>query len=270
MPVFEQLLPHVPGFVLVFSRLAGLFLFAPVLSGSIVPRQVKLLLTLTLAFVLYPTLDHPGVVPAGLSLADLPAMMATEVLIGLSIGIVATIPLTTVQLAGKLIGQQMGLAVGELFNPAIEIAADNIGQLLYYLAVTAFLMAGGLDITYRALADTFDAVALGGFASANVPLDLLTGVVQSGFEVALRIAMPVMAIIFLENVIVGFIMKTVPALNILSFGFPVRIMAGLFILTSALVAVAQVISLDIEHTLVVIEDWAGHLGPSGEEGGVDG
>ncbi len=267
MPVFEQFLEHIPGFVLVFTRLAGLLMFSPVLSGAIIPKSIKILLTLTLTCVLYPTLDHPSVVPAGLSLAELPVMMATEALIGMSIGIIATIPLTTVQLAGKLMGQQMGLAVGELFNPTIEIAADNIGQLLYFMAISGFLMIGGLDITYRALADTFDAVALGGFASTSVPLDLLVGIVQSGFGVAMRIAMPILAIIFLENVIVGFIMKTVPALNILSFGFPIRIMVGLFILLSCLVVVSQVISVDLESTLVIIEDWAHMLGSRGEEGG---
>ena len=263
------MLPHVPGFVLVFSRLAGLFLFAPLLSGSIVPRHVKVLLTLTFAFVLYPTLDHARVVPAGLSLADLPAMMATETLIGLSIGIVATVPLSTVQLAGKLMGQQMGLSVGEVFNPTVEIAADNIGQLTYYIALAAFLLAGGLEIMYRALAETFDAVALGGFSATDVPLDVMVGVVHSGFAVALRIAMPVLAVIFLENVIVGFIMKTVPALNILSFGFPVRILAGLFILLSALGAISQVIGADMASILVIIEDWAWTLG-RGEGGVVDG
>ena len=264
----EPLLTHVPGFVLVFSRLAGLFIFAPVVSGTIIPKSVKILLTLTLAFVVYPTLDHARVVPIGLSLGDLPAMMATEVLVGLSIGIVATIPLTTVQLAGKLIGQQMGLAVGELFNPTIEIAADNVGQLLYYVALGTFLMAGGMDVMYRALVSTFDTVALGGLSSDAVPLDLLVGVVQSGFAVAIRIAMPVLAIIFLENVVVGFIMKTVPALNILSFGFPVRILVGVFILLSSLVVIGQVIGEDVAANLVILEDWAYSL--TGKGGGVDG
>lgn len=263
------MLAHVPGFVLVFSRLAGLFLFAPVISGAIVPRRVKILLTLAFAFVLYPTLDHATVVPAGISLADLPLMMATETLIGLSIGIVATVPLTTVQLAGKLMGQQMGLAVGELFNPSVDIAADNIGQLVYYIALTAFLMAGGMDIMYRALADTFDAVALGGFAFSQAPLDIMVGVVHAGFSVALRISMPVLAVIFLENVVVGFIMKTVPALNILSFGFPVRILAGLFILLLSIGAIAQVIGADMESTLVIIEDWANAI-TSGQGGAGDG
>ena len=270
MLVFDSMLSHVPGFVLVFSRLAGLFLFAPVLSGSILPRRVKILLTVALSFVLYPTLDHGRVVPAGLSLADLGPMMATETLIGLSIGIVATVPLTTVQLAGKLMGQQMGLAGGELFNPALDIAADNIGQVLYYVAIAAFLAMGGLDVMYRALAETFDAVALGAFSSQQVPLDVLVGVVHSGFGVAIRISMPVLAIIYLENVIVGFIMKTVPALNILSFGFPLRILVGVFVLLASIGVIAQIIGADMERTLVIIEDWAHVLGRTGAGGAIDG
>jgi flagellar biosynthesis protein FliR len=186
-------------------------------------------------------------------------MMATELAIGAVIGIVAAIPLMTAQMAGLVMGQQMGLGLASVFNPSIEIEGDNIGQMLFFVAISGFLMAGGLEVLFGALVSTFARVPLGGFVFTEAPLELLVGVLTSGFEIALRVAMPVLVILFMENLAMGFIMKTVPSLNIMTFGFPIKIIGGLIIVIASLVVMIEVLMSQIVIDLELIQEWAWSL-----------
>lgn len=259
MPVYDAILPHLPGFLLALSRITGLFIFTPLISGGMVPRRVMALLALALTIVVYPTIDHPSTIPARLDLMALGPLAFSELLIGASIGIVASIPLITAQLAGLIMGQQMGLGLASVFNPTIEIEGDNIGQMLFFIAISGFLIAGGLEIIFDTLVGTFARTPIGGFALADAPLELLVAVVSSGFEVALRVALPVLVILFMENVAMGFIMKTLPSLNIMTFGFPIRILGGLAIVIGSLTFMMEAIMGAMEGDLLLLQEWAQHL-----------
>lgn len=256
MPSFDAILPHLPGFVLALTRITGLFLFLPMLSGAMVPRKVIALFALALAAVVYPTISHASTVPARMDIFALAPMMVSELAIGAVIGIVAAIPLMTAQMAGLIMGQQMGLGLASVFNPSIEIEGDNIGQMLFYVAISGFLIAGGLEVLFGALISTFARVPLGEFVFTEAPLALMVGVLKSGFEVSLRVAMPVLVILFMENLAMGFIMKTVPSLNIMTFGFPIKIIGGLIIVIASLVVMIEVLMAQLAIDMDLIQEWA--------------
>ncbi|MBL0922472.1 MAG: flagellar biosynthetic protein FliR [Phycisphaerales bacterium] len=254
--VYDAILPHVPVFALVLARIGGMFIFAPALGSPAIPVQVKAMLVIAMSLAVYPTIDLHAEVPMTLDLASLAPAMAVESLIGLSIGMIASLPLVSVQMGGLLMGQQMGLGLGSIYNPAIDSEADVAGQVLFYLALGIFLMSGGLEAMHRAMVATFAAVPIGGFGADDVPLDLVAGMLASGFELAVRIAAPVLCIIFVETVATGLIMKTAPQINILSFGFPIRILLGLAALYASLAAVHEVISEDVEGSIRAMLEWA--------------
>ncbi len=248
---------HLPGFVLVLSRLTGLFLFAPLLSSPTLPRQVRALLAIGFAAAVYPTIVAAGSVPARLDLFDLAPMMASELLIGLSIGVLASIPLFTAQLSGIIMGQQMGLGLASVYNPAIDFEGDTLGQILFFVALASYLVAGGLEAVFGALLSTFQTIPFGGFGAEDTPLDLLVAITSSGFSLALRLALPVLLILMLESVAVGFIMKTVPGLNIMNIGFPIRILLGMFMVVSSIVITFEVLMSEIWTDLEKVKSWAG-------------
>ena len=64
------------------------------------------------------------------------------------------------------------------------------------MALGAFLALGGLEIVFASLMATFTLVPAGSFAFGEAPLDVLIGLLQSGFDLALRVSMPVLAIIW--------------------------------------------------------------------------
>ncbi|MBL0927097.1 MAG: flagellar biosynthetic protein FliR [Phycisphaerales bacterium] len=256
MALSEAVLPHVPVFCVVLARMTGLFVFAPLLSSAAVPRRIKALLAVALALAVYPTIDHAAAAALPLDLYVLGPLMASELLIGVTIGLVAALPMMSVQLGGLIMGQQMGIGLAGIYNPVMEIDGEQIGQLLFYVMLLSFLAVGGLELMYGAVVHTFAAVPPGGFSVTRAPLDLLVGVIASGFVLALRMAMPLLAIIFLENIAIGFLGRTLPQLNIMSMGFPLRILIGMFVVTASVTAFGHAMGGELERAIGVIERWA--------------
>lgn len=247
---------HVPGFALVLARLSGIFLFAPLISSPALPRLVRALLLMGLAFAVYPTVSSVTRTPPDVGLFGLIPLFATELLIGLSIGVLASIPLFTAQLSGIIMGQQMGLGLASVYNPAADFEGDTLGQVLFFVALASYLVAGGLDAVFSALLATFQSIPFGGFSAESTPLDLLVSITSSGFALSLRLALPVLLILMLESVAVGFIMKTVPGLNVMNIGFPVRILLGMFMLLSSIVILLEVLMGEIGVDLDRLRQWA--------------
>jgi flagellar biosynthetic protein FliR len=259
--LFDAVAPHVVPVVIVFSRLTGLFILAPILGGSSVPARVKVLLAVALTLIVYPTVPiDPATLPMTPDLAALAPLMASELLVGLSVGALASLPLLAAQAGGHMISQQMALAIASVFDPATDTDGDLIGQALTFLLLTIFLAMGGLELMIGAVVRTFELVPLGAFGFGEVPLDLFVALMGAAFEVAIRVAAPVVCVIFVETLATGMIMKTVPQLNILSFGFPLKILAGLAMLAGSVIFIDTAMDGFVERSLTAIGSWVESLG----------
>lgn len=265
MPIaIEPILPHLPAFAVVLARLGGLFIFAPLLSSSAIPFQIKVVLLMAMTISVYPTVDLSSMHEASLELYSLVPMMAGELLIGAIMGLMAAMPLYAVQLGGLLMGQQIGLGMAQVVNPAMDIEGDNLGQLLFLTALSLFIGMGGIDVLFGGLVHTFAAVPAGGFGIADTPLSIILSMLSIGLDLSLRLAMPVLAIIFVENAIMGFVMKTMPTLNIMSFGFPIRILLGVFVMILAINSMSSTIFDELDNTLFTIEAWVSSMFPQAD------
>lgn len=256
----EAVLQHVLPFLLVVTRLGGLFLLAPILSSVAVPRQVRAVLLLGLAAAVYPTVPVHGQVPVELSLYELAPLVVRESLIGVVLGLVALLPFAAVQLAGLIMGQQVGLAFAQVVNPAADIEGDALGQFLFHVALATFLLMGGLEALVDALVRSFALVPLGGIGPERLPVQEVAGLLTSGLHLAFRLSMPVLLIILIENVVIGFTTKTMPSLNIMSVGFPIRILLGLGVLVASMGFVGAVINADVSDTIDQLHGWVDSLG----------
>ncbi|MEM6258361.1 MAG: flagellar biosynthetic protein FliR [Planctomycetota bacterium] len=246
MPVdLTPILPYVPVWLMILFRLTGIFVLAPVLGSSSIPRTVKVFLALGLSFAIWPMLwidpeasGNLAVAVQNLDLWSLGLLVALELLIGYVIGYAASLPLTGMQLGGHIIDQQMGLAVAEQYNPEIDGQAGVTAQLLFWLALALFIAAGGLNVMLHTLAQTFRYVPLGGFAGFDQIVTMVVGMITIMFELGLRVAAPLLCLMFLISVGMGFLMRTVPTFNILSVGFSIRILSSLIIMMMLIGAIA--------------------------------
>jgi flagellar biosynthetic protein FliR len=263
MSQLVALLDHVPAALLVIFRLGGLMIFGPVFGSATIPARVKVMLPFLLGIAVYPCLVARGVVLPSmpLTLWALGPAVVTEMLIGLVVGYVASIPLVAAQTGGLVMGQQMGLGFARFYNPAIDDEADVIGQVLFFMGLAGFLLIGGHEAMVLAILHSFDHVPPGQFVPDEGLLTLVTGLLLAAFEMALRVAAPLLALIFLESLAMGYMAKTVPQLNILSLGFPIRILVGLVILALGLLVIDEVLMEAIDDMLAMLFAWIESAGP---------
>jgi len=254
--VFEHILPHALGFVAVLCRLGGLFIFAPVLGTGTIPMRLKVMIALAMTAAVYPLVSGVAVSIGDVTLPALVWLVFSESLIGVTIGLLATLPLVGLQVGGAMMGHQMGLAAAQVFNPTLDTEADTIGQLMLFIGLVIFLSIGGLEAMHLAVAHSFERLPIGGMTASQAPVAMVVGVLQSGFELAFRVGAPVFCIMLVESIGTGFLMKTVPQLNILSFGFPLKILLGVFTLIAALGAVSIAGGEEIESNTRLILQWA--------------
>lgn len=260
MPSLGPILEHVGPFLLVMFRISGLFVFAPMLGGAIVPMRVRLLLCLGFAVALYPALPSSQVAAIEFDVFSLGPAVLAEVLIGTAIGLLAAMPIYAVQLGGLIMGQQAGMALGQVYNPALETESDVLGQFLLYAALVIFVLMGGLEALFIATGATFAGVPAGRAALDMAPMELLTGLVASGFELALRISAPVLCIILIETVASSLLAKTIPQINVQSIGFAVKVLITLLVLAASSGAIMHAAGTDISDALGLILRWAEGIG----------
>lgn len=234
-------------FVLTAARVSGLFLVSPALSPSGVPRRVKVGLAVMVALVVFPVL------PAASASLDVGAMtlgaflvgMIGELAIGVTIGLVAAFVMAGLEMAGLFIGQQTGLALANVINPISGTSVSVMGRFYSLFGLVIFLIIGGHRMLVAAILKSFQAVPLAGAwqgqpgAGAAAEPIALRIVSLSGqiFAIAVAVSAPVVLALVLTTLALGLIARTVPQLNILAVGFPVRIWLGWTIVLISLGAV---------------------------------
>lgn len=238
MIAMEPILAHVLPFQMVLSRMVGVFVFMPFLSGASMPMRVRALLAFTLSLAVYPLLA-PAAMSGPLDLWTVLPVLFGEVLVGVVLGALAALPIMAMQMGGQIMGYQMGLSLAQAYNPELDMEQDVVGQLLFTITTTLWLVLGGLEALFLGIVRSFERLPAGGLPAREAPLQLYVDLLASGTELALRVSAPVVGLLILVMLTLGFVMKTMPQINILSVGFAIKVFAGLLILVWAIVAIAD-------------------------------
>lgn len=215
-----------PALVLVLTRISGLMLAAPIFSSASIPPQVKVGLTVILSLIIFPTV-YPQMTAVPPSLLGITVSLATELMIGLSIGLAASLFFAGIELGAEMISQQMGLGLARVFNPMIESESGVVSQVYVMVATTLLLVFNGHHLLLGAVLDSYR--YLPPMASSMDPhvLTVIRSLLGSSFVIAMKLAVPIMLLMFLVSMFMGFLGRTVPQINILVVGFPLRIGVGM-------------------------------------------
>lgn len=246
--VLRESAQGVVAFGLVVARLAGLFVWGPVFGHQALPLKFRALLVLALALVVTPALlpmasrqpidglgfDRLAAGPPliGGDVADLVRMGAGELMVGLALGLGMQTILSGMQMAGRLIDQQIGTSLAEVFNPELGGDVSLSGQLLHQLGLLVFLLIGGHLLIVAALLDTFQSLPIGAAGVGPPMFELLTRLVQQSLMLALQVSAPVLATLAVVGLALGVLGRAAPQINVLMLGFPVRALVGLLVLGS--------------------------------------
>lgn len=262
MPSFEPLIQHLAPFAIVSARMGGAFLFAPMIAGLNVPFQYRAMVVFAFSLCVYPLVPIESIASTELTLLGLIPVLASELAIGAVLGLLISLPLTMMQLAGEIIGYQMGLGLAAVYNPDLDATSNPVSTLIYYLAAATFIAIGGLDAIFYGLVRTFESIPIGAFALDEPPMGLYIELLNNSMELGLRVGMPVVGTLFIVLIVLGFIMKTMPQINILSVGFSFKIMAGLIVLFLGVFRMDDAIAYDLGEAMRTIMNWITTFDPS--------
>lgn len=210
---------------LVAGRIAGVFVSMPVFGHRGVPVAVRAGAILLTSLVLLPMVAPP---PAGMP-SELPpyaAMFAREVVFGLAMGFVVALVFAAAEMAGQLLDVEMGFSMVNVIDPVFGQALPVIGNLFNLLAMLLFLLVDGHHTVLAALLESFRRVppGLGGIGDAGLRIGLEEAAWV--FMTAVKIAAPVLGVLFLTSVVLGLVAKAAPQLNIFVVGLPVKMAVG--------------------------------------------
>lgn len=256
----EFLAHHAVPYSLVLSRMAGLFIAAPMLGGSAIPARVKALLAMMTGAAVYPAVASHLSVPVALDLVGVAPLYLSELAMGFVMGLLASIPMMAMEMAGSLIGQQMGFGLAKVYNPEVDFDSDILGRLLFYIAFGAFLVLGGLETMFSILARSFETVPVGALVASRTPLNELLAVLNSGIELAMRVSAPALGIVLLLLLAFGVVGKTMPQVNVMSEGFAIKIVGGLAVLGGSLYAIDIAAGDEVSRVLDLVAGWVNGLG----------
>jgi flagellar biosynthetic protein FliR len=209
------------------ARATGFVLLAPPFNGRSIPAPVKgafaMALSLLLSTQIAPSL--PEITGGFLVVAAI-----TEVAIGAALGFVVQLLFTAVQLAGDLIDLTGGFSLQPAYDPLAMTQNSSVGRLHYLMAITLLFTSGGHLMIVKGFATSYVGLPVGG----DVPTDQIAAVLATAlsmmFLAALQIAGPMVAVLLLTDVALALLSKAAPALNIFTFGFPLKIMLTLVLL----------------------------------------
>ena len=236
MTAFSELLagsmPRVIAGVLVLARVTGLMLQAPILGARAIPQRVRLAVAVGVALpmlALVPQQSSTALAASGNSLWLVFGVLM-ELGIGLLMGLVAAFLVSAARLAGELAGIQIGFGMATLNDPQTQSQTTPLAEWHNLTAMLLFLAMDGHHLLIRALARSFQQVPLAAAFPTAETYGLIVALTGGLFASALRIASPVLVLMFLVNSAMGVLSKLISQLNVFALGVSINILAGLFIL----------------------------------------
>jgi flagellar biosynthetic protein FliR len=230
--MLEAALNLVPVYVMVLFRIAGMMVWAPLLGSQQIPKRVKALIACVVALGMAPGLSPHLNLPQtswGLAVA-----IGGEIIFGAAMGMILSLIFVAAQWAGEMIGQQMGLNLGQTFDPQYGANGSMIGDVYFFLALLIFLGINGHHAMLRGVYDSFAVLPLGSVGMDRPLWDTLIGLFQGATLLAMQLAAPMLVTMLVLDVILGFVGKTVPQLNIMTAGISLRSIVGMMVLVLGL------------------------------------
>ena len=215
-------------FSLILIRVSMILFLAPIFGSEIVPAQVKIVLAVSLSFILMNvvTVDRSVFPETIFSLAHL---ILRELMIGIVLALLVRLILEAVQFGGQYIGYQMGFAIVNVIDPQSGNQTSVLSQFAYILALLIFLVVNGHHIIIRALVQSFALAPPGGVTMQHMVLREVLAAFGQMFVIAIKIGAPALGVLFCAKVSMGIIAKTVPQMNVLFVGMPMYIFIGLLV-----------------------------------------
>lgn len=225
-------------------------MIVPIFFPKGFPNIAKTAFVLVIAYVLMPGISYEN-----LNITNnyvLIAASVKEVITGLTLGFITNLCFFSARMAGQLIDMQIGFSMMNMYDPSTNSNVTLLENLFYWCSLILFFIAGGHHMLIRALIESFSAVKLGWFVLSYQSINLIINGFIEFFAIGLKIAIPVVLIILITDITLGLIGRTVPQINLMILGLPIKILVGLTAFTFAMPIIFKLINSSFDNVYDMI------------------
>ncbi len=199
----------------------------PAFGGHHVAAPVRVGLGLALSLLALPHLTAG--VPSGQGPAFWILLVTRELMVGLTVGLIASFVFRAAESAGRITDILRGANMAEVLTPVSDERTSPLGDLALLLAVVIFLELGGVGYLASALVRSYEAVPVGVTAPAGALRDA-AGLVMTAsaklIESAVGLAAPPIVAFLLADLALGAIARSAPQIPIYFAAMPIKALLG--------------------------------------------
>lgn len=225
----DNIIPSFSIFLLIFVRVSAFFVTMPLFSYRTIPAVFRIGFAIFLAWLMYYSIDAAPLDIDGQYFL----LIIKEAIVGLFIGFIAYLILSAIQVAGGFIDFQMGFSIANVIDPQTGAQSPLMGQYLYSFALLLLLSVNGHHLILDGIFYSYQFIPLEkvglAFGDANLAQYIIHSLGKM-FVIAFQMSIPVVATLFLVDVALGIVARTVPQLNIFVVGFPIKIAVSFIVL----------------------------------------
>jgi flagellar biosynthetic protein FliR len=248
----EVQLPQIAGeqlvaFVLVASRVAPLFMLAPVFASRMIPDRVKVVAAGVITVALVPIASEGMTIPE--DVLGLGSVLLKEVAVGLVFAFAIGVISAAIQAGASLLDTIIGFSFAAILDPVTGHQSAVLAQFYSVFALAIFLIVGGDHMMIMGLAKSYEIVPLDVFPSFAT----ITGLAAQGFAsvlvVALQIAAPVVLTLVLVDAALGLMARAVPQMNVFIVGLPAKIILSFAAIAASLPLLGNFFQSELERSI---------------------
>ncbi len=210
-------------FLIVFVRCSGIFLVSPFFSSQNIPNRFKVGLIFFLSIILTSTLQ--------ISVSDLEIPMIVlifkELLVGSIIGFISYIFFSSFYVMGQIVDMNIGFGMINVVDPQNRIQVPLMGNFYYILAFLLLLTIDGHHTIINSIVDSYEFIPIGAFKITENIAYFIINLISKMFILGFRLSMPVFFTMFLLDILLGILVRTIPQMNIFVVGLPLKIFIGI-------------------------------------------
>ncbi|MFA9558070.1 flagellar biosynthetic protein FliR [Evansella sp. AB-rgal1] len=241
----------IPAFLLILVRVSAFMVTLPFFSYQNIPPMIKIGISVFLSWVMFFTGDWPILAIDYIYYL----LIIKEALVGLTVGLVAMILLYAIQIAGGFIDFKMGFMIANVIDPQTGTQTPLTGGYLYAFAILFLLATDGHHLLLDGVFYSYQFIPMD---QVSIPFhsdSVLEHVVSSFnmmFLIAFQMAMPIVGSLFLVDVALGMVSRTVPQVNVFVVGLPLKIIAGFLILLLVMTPFFYLVKYLIETMIITM------------------
>lgn len=228
------------------ARVSGLIAVAP-LPWAVAPVRVRALLVIVLGVA---ASAGPGDLPPdGLKPLAVALTIISELCIGAVMGFVVRLVIASAEMAADIISPQLGIGVAGLFDPHMHVSETAVGSAYRHLALFLATVAGLHREVLAVMLGSFQLLPAGVVLNPGRFGPIVLALLSTSLEAGVRIAVPIVAVLFMVQLGLAFISRAAPALQIFSVGFAITLAVGFSLIIATVPDMARVIVVELSHVV---------------------